>query len=255
MPTKFRYKAGTKNRAGVMGRRTRGATGEPIGFSMSDDSFIREVNEEYRQDQAKALWERYGVYAITVAVLVIAVTAAIVGYGYWVENRSAASGDAFARAMALSEEGDDAAALEALRAIQADGYGSYPLLARMGAATVMADMGNIEQAVAEFDAVAADGGIPEAVRNMARLRAGLLLVDSGTYDEVARRVDPLTADGSALRHSAREALGLSAWSEGRAADALAHFERIAGDAAAPAPLRRRAEIMSELIRGSGTGAT
>ena len=27
---------------------------------MSDDSFIREVNEEIRQDQARALWDRYG---------------------------------------------------------------------------------------------------------------------------------------------------------------------------------------------------
>ena len=53
---------------------------------MSDDSFIREVNEEIRQDQAKALWDRYGPAVIVLAVLVVLGTAAFVGYDYWDEH-------------------------------------------------------------------------------------------------------------------------------------------------------------------------
>ena len=49
---------------------------------MSDDSFIREVNEEIRQDRAKALWDRYGPAAIVVAVLVVLATAAWVGFDF-----------------------------------------------------------------------------------------------------------------------------------------------------------------------------
>ena len=49
------------------------------GIMMSDDSFIREVNEELRQDQAKALWDRYGPAFIALAVLVVLGTAAFVG--------------------------------------------------------------------------------------------------------------------------------------------------------------------------------
>ena len=52
---------------------------------MSDDSFIREVNEELRQDQAKALWDRYGPAFIVLAVLVVLGTAAFVGWQYWTE--------------------------------------------------------------------------------------------------------------------------------------------------------------------------
>jgi hypothetical protein len=50
---------------------------------MSDDSFIREVNEEMRQDQARLLWDRYGPAALALAVLVVLATAAFVGYEYW----------------------------------------------------------------------------------------------------------------------------------------------------------------------------
>ncbi len=34
---------------------------------MTDDSFFREVNEEIRQDQARALWNRFGPVARAVA--------------------------------------------------------------------------------------------------------------------------------------------------------------------------------------------
>ena len=55
---------------------------------MSDDHFIREVNEELRKDQAKALWDRYGPIALAAAVLIVLATAAYVGYNYWIETRA-----------------------------------------------------------------------------------------------------------------------------------------------------------------------
>jgi hypothetical protein len=86
---------------------------------------------------------------------------------------------------------------------------------------------------------------------MAKLRAALLLVDSGSYTDVSTRVEALAVDGNALRHSAREALGLSAWKEGKAADALKLFDQIVEDQQSPQNIRQRATLMSELIRGSG----
>ena len=221
---------------------------------MSDDSFIREVNEELRKDQAKALWDRFGPVALALAVLIVLATAAVVGWNHWVESRANRSGDAFSQALQLANEGKHDEALGALQALQADGYGAYPIVARMRAATVLAAKGDTAGAVAAFDEVAADSSVPSSLRDMARLRAAFLLVDSGSYDDVAARVETLTADTNAFRHSAREALGLAAWKEGRAADALALFEQIAADEAAPQNSRQRATLMAELIQGSGAAS-
>lgn len=221
---------------------------------MSDDSFIREVNEEIRQDQARALWDRYGSYVIVIAVAVVLGTAAFVGWEYWTGTRANASGDRFSQALTLAGEGKTEEALTSLAALEADGYGAYPVLARLRTATLHAERGNHGEAVAGFDAVAADGSVPVAIRDMARLRAAYILVDHGTYADVSSRVEALTADTNALRHSAREALGLSAWKEGRAADALTLFEQLASDAESPRNVRERATLMAELIRGSGTGS-
>jgi hypothetical protein len=216
-----------------------------------DDTFIREVNEEIRKEQAKAIWDRYGPILIGLALLVVLATSAYVGYRYWDERRANTSGDAYSQALRLANEGKEDDALAALADIEKSGYGAYPVLARMRSATVKADKGDVAAAVSELDAVAADGSIPQSLRDMARLRAALLLVDTGSYADVSSRVEALAADGNALRHSAREALGLSAWKEGKAADALKLFEQIVADQAAPQNVRQRATLMSELIRGSG----
>ncbi len=221
---------------------------------MSDDSFIREVNDEIRQDQARALWDRYGPLALGIAVLVVLATAGFVGYNYWTETRANRSGDEFSQALALANDGKNDEALGALQALEAEGYGAYPLLARMRAATVLAAKGDFAGAVAGFDEVSTDTSIPAAIRDMARLRAALLLVDHGTYAEVAARAEALTSDTDPLRHSAREALGLSAWKEARPSDALALFQQIADDEAAPKNARQRATLMIELIRGSGAAS-
>ena len=221
---------------------------------MSDDSFFREVNEEIRKDQAKALWDSYGPAAIALAVLIVLATAAYVAYDYWVETRANRSGDAFSQALTLANDGKNDEALGALQELEKDGYGAYPILARMRAATVMAAKGDYAAAVAGFDAVAKDNSIPASIRDMASLRAAFILVDNGSYADVSARAEALTADGNTLRHSAREALALSAWKEGRSSDALKLFEQISSDDAAPRNARERATMLAELIRGSGVSS-
>lgn len=218
---------------------------------MSDDSFIREVNDEIRREQAQALWDRFGPAILGLAILVVLGTAAFVGYRYWDESRANRSGDAFSQALKLASDGKSDDALAALQQLEKDGYGAYPLLARMRAATVKADKGDFAAAVADFDGVAADTAIPQGIRDMARLRAALLLVDHGSFADVSSRVEALTADNNTLRHTAREALGLAAWKEGKTQDALKLFDQIAADDGAPRNARQRATLMSELIRGSG----
>jgi len=221
---------------------------------MSDDGFFREVDQELRQDRAKALWDNYGPAAIGLAVLVVLATAAYVGYDYFVSTRANRSGDAFSQALTLAHDGKNDEALAALDKLEKDGHGAYPVLARLRAATVLADKGDTDGAVQAFDAVSADNAVPASIRDIARLRAGILLVDNGSYDDVAKRVEVLAVDTNPLRHSARELLGLAAWKEGRLSDAQKFFDQIGNDQAAPRNVRERANLMTELIHGSGTAS-
>lgn len=218
---------------------------------MSDDSFIREVEEELRSDRLKKVWDQFGTFIIGAAILIVVGTAAWRGWEYYSERQASASGDRFLAALNLANEGKSDEALAALQALEGDGYGAYPVLARMRAATVLEEQGDTAGAVAAFDAVAADGSAPDAVRDMARIRAAYILVDTGSADDVAQRAEPLSADTSPLRHAAREALGLAAWKDGRLGDAKVLFQQIVDDVAASRNAKQRAAVMLDLIKSSG----
>lgn len=216
-----------------------------------NDSFIREVNEELRSDRFRSVWSRFGRAIIAVAVLIVVGTAAYGGYEYWTERQASQSGDQFLAALNLAKEGKSDEALAALSALEQDGYGAYPVLARMRAATVEAQKGETDKAVAAFSAIGADGNVPTVIRDVAHLRAAWLLIDTGTYEQVSAQVEGMATPGNAMRHSAREALGLAAYKAGDMVRAREWFDQIAEDAETPRNVANRAQMMLGNIVASG----
>ena len=216
---------------------------------MSDDSFIREVEEELRSDRFKALWKRFGPLIIGAAVLLVALTAAWRGWLAYTESRANASGDAFLRAIELAEEGDRDGALAALAELEESGAGRYDLLARMRAAALIAE-DQPQEAIAAFSALADDPQVPPAIADVARLRAGYLLVDHGTPGEVNAIVGRLAVEDDPMRHSAREALALAALRAGDTARAAERFREITADREAPPGIASRAGEMLAFIRAT-----
>ncbi len=218
---------------------------------MSDDSFIKEVDDDLRTDQFKSLWERYGIIVAGIAVAIILATAGFEGWKWWRAAQASKSGDLFLAALTQANDKKPDEALKSLEELEKSGFGSYPVLARMRAATVLASKGDAKGAVAAFDAVAADTSVDQSIRDMATLRAALLLVDTGTYEDVAKRAEALTAEGNAMRHSAREALGLSAWKSDKFSEAQGFFQSIIDDKDAPRNIADRADLMLSVITASG----
>lgn len=217
----------------------------------NDDSFFREVNEELRSDQLRYVWKRYGKVVIGIAALIVVGTAAYRGYDYWETHNASQSGDRFIAALQLASQNKNDEALAALSAIEKDGTGSYPVLAKLRTASVQANKGDAAAAIATFEAVGNDGEAPQAIRDLAKLRAAWLLIDTGTYDQVAAQAEGMTAQGHMLANSAREALGLAAYKAGNMAQAKQWFKQIADDGTAPRNVANRAQIMLDNIAASG----
>ena len=214
---------------------------------MSNDTFIREVNEEIRQERARAIWQRYGIIIIALISLIILGT---IGYVVWeriAAGRSAVDGDRLIAAQELVANGDFAGAETALAALADDGTSQYPVIARMHLAGAQLQAGNPTAAVAPYDAVAANGSAPRALRDIASIRAAYILVDHGTPEDVRQRAEALTGEGEPLRHPALEAIGLALWKAGDYAGAAQFFGQLVDDFSTPAGMAERARMMQELI--------
>lgn len=216
-----------------------------------NDSFIREVNEELRSAQMKAIWKRFGPFIIGIAVFIVLAVAGSSLYQWWESSQASASGDRFLSALKDADQNRKDAANKELAALTKDGFGSYPVLARLRLAAMKAENGDVPAAVSDFSAIGKDESVPAAVRNAARLRAAWLQVDSGKYDDISREVEELAVPSSPMRHSAREVLGLAAWKAGDYAKARDWYKLIVDDPEAPSGAAQRARTMLALITASG----
>jgi len=213
---------------------------------------FQEVDEEVRRDQLKKLWDRYGNYLIALCVLAVAGVAAWRGYDYWQTQQSEAAGAAFETAATLGGEGKHKESAEAFAKIATTGTPGYRVLARMREAAELAATDS-KAAVKAYDDIAADRSVGEVFQDLAAVRAGLLLVDTVPYAELQGRLEPQAGEGRPFRHTAREALALSAWKANDATNAKRWAEAITADPTSPAGLRSRVDVLSALIAAGGKG--
>ena len=210
---------------------------------------FQEVEEDIRRERLKRLWDRYGLYLIGVAVLVVVLTAGWRGYVAWQTSRAEAAGDRFVAAVEAAESAGGEAAIAGLGEIAATGPDGYRLLARFRLASAEAEAGNLTAAIAGVQGIGADPGIPELYRGLARIRAAYLFLDSGDPRSAAGEVAVMAEQQTGpWLHPAQEVMGLAAYAEGNLAEARRWFSALEADPAVPAALRGRSQLMVSLLQ-------
>lgn len=217
---------------------------------------FNEVDEEVRRERLKSLWDRYSLFIIAVAVLIVAGIGGWRAYEYYVAQKAAVAGAAFEDAVTLSEQGKHAEAEQAFAKVVTEAPKGYAVLSRFRAAAELAQAnpGKPEAAVKAYEAIAADNSLGQMWQDLAALRAGLLLVDTASFADLRGRLEPITGTGRPYRHTARELLALSAFRSGNVTEARRYIDMIGADGETPPGSRQRIEVLSALIAGEGKPA-
>jgi hypothetical protein len=205
-----------------------------------------EVDEEVRREQLKKLWERYSIFIIAGAILIVAAVGGWRGYQYLEAKKAAEAGAAFEAAAELSEQNKHSEAEAAFTKLAATAPYGYRVLSRLRAAAEVATR-DPQAAAKLYDDIAADRTVGAPEQDLARIRAAGLLLDTTSYNNMLQRLEPATAPGATYRHTARELLALSAWRANDAAATRQWLDRIANDGETPASLRSRAEALQALL--------
>ncbi|MFG7485932.1 tetratricopeptide repeat protein [Methylorubrum rhodesianum] len=219
-----------------------------------NNEFIREVDEDYRRDQIAKIWKRYNALIITGAILLVA---GVGGYNYWRHAervRAEAASERYDVANRLAKDGKTEEADRDFAAIRTDGPGGYALLARFRLAAETAKRDPAAGAAA-YDGLAADTGIGDSLRDLARLRAALRRLDGSDPNAALASLQGLAAPTNAFRHTAREMLGLTALKRGDVEGAGRWFDQISADAETPQGLRQRVEVYEALVAGGPVTVT
>lgn len=218
-------------------------------FARMADIF-NELEDDIRRERIRAAWDKYGLYVLLLAVLIVAGTAGWLVYDGHRKETAAALGDRFFAALTLAEGGDHAGAATAFADLAATAPAGYAALAGFQAAAQTISAGDTAGGVARFDALAENAALDPVLRDLARLRAATALVDGGDRAVVSGRLAPLIAGKGPFANSAREIDALAAYRAGDLPAARTGFQTILDSQTAPADQAQRASVMVSLINGT-----
>lgn len=205
-----------------------------------------EVDEDVRREQLKKLWDRYSIYIVAGALLIVAAVGGWRGYEYLEAKKAAEAGAAFDAAVELSEQNKHAEAEAAFTKLAATAPSGYRMLARLRAAAEVASR-DPKAAVKIYDDISADRSVGAAEQDLAKIRAAGLLLETATYPNMVQRLETAARPEATFRHSARELLALSAWRANDTAATRQWLDMIANDGETPSGLRSRAEALQALL--------
>jgi hypothetical protein len=210
------------------------------------DSFVQEVDETLRQERLMTMLKRYGPWLAGAFAVFLAV---IGGWQFWTHhstNQSRAQADEYAAARTLLQQGDVDRARAAFEQLTTEGPGAYRTMATMDLAAILAQQGDLQAALAKFDAAAEMADDP-IMRETAQLRAAYIAADTQDFQALQTRLQPLIASESRISYLARELLAIEAWEAGNLDLARTEMENLSLALNAPEVVRQRAQIALAVI--------
>jgi len=212
-----------------------------------DDVLLREVDDAVRQDQYADAAKKYG-RSLTAALIIG--LALFGGYLYWSGRQDGArekDSEALVGALDQVERGNLASGSTALDALIADGGPGGQAAARMLKAGIAMEQAKPAEAARIYDAVAADGDAPQALRDLATIRAVTARYDTLPPADVIGKLKPLAVPGNPWFGPAGELVAMAYLDQGNQAEAGTLFAAISKDKDTSETLRSRTRQMAGLL--------
>ena len=203
------------------------------------DSFIDEVTEEVRRDKLFAVFRKYGWIGVLAVLLIVGGAA----FNEWQKARVRSAAEGFGDAVVAAMDTEDPAArVAALDAISTGG-GGEPAARRAVTQFLAADealkAGDRAGALSRLEALAAEPGLPDDYRQLARLKAVILA--GASMDAAARdaALAELAQPGAPFRALAMEQQAVALTADGKTDEALALARQVLQEPDATPGLQRR----------------
>jgi hypothetical protein len=209
-----------------------------------NESFYREVDEELRKEQLTGTWKRYGTLIVAGIVLFLA---AVAGFIYWQdrqEQRAGENDELLTAAFDDIQAKKTKEATEKLDRLAADGGEGYRAAAMLTKADLAIEQGNEAAALAAFKAVADDGKLPEPFREAALIRQTALEYDRLPPATVIGRLGKIAVTGNPWFGSAGEMVAIAHLRQQKPQQAAAIFAAMAKEEGLPESIRSRALQMA-----------
>jgi hypothetical protein len=206
----------------------------------SGDTFLREVDENLRRDQARDFAKKNGPWIVGAMLLFLA---GVAGWLYWQDRQVKQAELATERLNTVMTQvgaGHAAQAEAPLRALEDSDAEGVSAAARLTRAAIALEKSDRKTAIDAYRSVMDDTGLAQPYRDAATIRLTALEFDQMKPEDVVARLKPLAEKGKPWFGSAGELTAMALLKLGRKEEAGRMFAAMAADANVPDTIRSRA---------------
>ncbi len=215
-----------------------------------------EVSEDLRYERAIRLAKRYGGLLLLAAVLVLA---GVAGQQFWQARKTRLADKAATQYLAITQPLDQAngqitpaiakATAQKLVDFSKSAPETYKTMARMRAAALYANAGELPKAALLWSRVGADEAAPNLMRDAASLLFAQHEIGIDSNADILARLQPIVQEKNPYHGLAREMQAMVYLHEGNTAMAKSLFAQVEDDPSAPQGAQHRAQAMLAKLNG------
>lgn len=156
------------------------------------DAFIREVDEDLKNESMKKLWDKYGLFVLLIVIVSLTVAASYESIKSWYIKRAENRTEGYAVALSMQNQGLFDDSLEALDSIINQKMGTYAELAEMQKANILLEQNKEKEALALLEKIANDKSRSLQLRDTALIKLASYRQDGATFEEMSELLSSIT---------------------------------------------------------------
>ena len=156
------------------------------------DAFIREVDEDLKNESMKKLWDKYGLFVLLIVIVSLTVAVSYESIKSWYIKRAENRTEGYAVALSMQNQGLFDDSLEALDSIINQKMGTYAELAEMQKANILLEQNKEKEALVLLEKIANDKSRSLQLRDTALIKLASYRQDGATFEEMSELLSSIT---------------------------------------------------------------
>ena len=210
------------------------------------DEFIREVDEDVKEEKRLKLWKKFFPYVVSISLGIVLFTSGFVFWEGYSNTQRQKMGDDFTAAVVLAGEDDLDASLLALDRIVDKGSDGYVTMAKMKKASILIEQGRIDEGLEIYTDLERNA-VDQSFRDIATILYVLNSLNNESKDDLLKKILPLE-DSEIWKSSALELKGYIYLRNNEIDKAIKTFETISKLPSKPGDLSQRAKNLINLLK-------
>ncbi len=138
----------------------------------AQEAFIKEVNEDLKNESMKKLWDKYGLYIIILVAAALTAAVSFETIKAWHTKKIQKWSDSYAYALSLQNQGKYDDSIQTFDYIAGQDYGIFSDLAQMQKANILLEQNKTDEALKLMAEIAADKSFNSQLRDTVALKIG-----------------------------------------------------------------------------------